>query len=349
MTAPIETKLPRLPLLKEGGIDLVGFSRISSLRSTVILFNSALMLALVLYSGYLAWVNAYYLLWFLVLWLIAALQHRLSIIQHEAVHKMLFRNRLMNDVVGLWIAGAAVGAPPGAGRHAHLAHHASLGTEHDGEPGYMSAPKTKAGLLRWVVFKLFGIESALRLLELSLNSLRSRKPVTVENQKSVGYVAQPAKQDLIIVACTQACIALTFTLTIGWYYYLLLWVLPLFTVTRLLMGLRNFAEHAEQPEKTIPEEHYLNSIYCNRVEEFFFSPLCFNYHAEHHLFPGVPTWRLPKLSRELRTLPYFTEHVRMHDSFVSLLFSDTKHPELQQCVMQPDDGQSSQPISKVPV
>jgi fatty acid desaturase len=279
------------------------------------------MLALVIYAGYFTFGRHYYALWFLDLWLIGALQHRLSIIQHEAVHKMLFSNKALNDFIGLWVAGASVGALPGAGRKAHLAHHANLGTELDGEPAYMAAPKSKAGLVRWIVFKLFGIESAYRLLELLLNSIRPKNS-QVEKKSDTEIGAQPAKGDWIIVGCTQACIALAFTLTIGWYYYILLWVLPLFTVTRLLMGFRNFAEHAERPEKKIPEEHYLNSIYCNRIEEFFFSPLCFNYHAEHHLFPGVPTWRLPKFSKKIRSLPYFTAHVRAHNSFVSLLFSD---------------------------
>ena len=119
------------------------------------------------------------------------------------------------------------------------------------------------------------------------------------------------------IVSIQALLCVLFYLTVGIHMYLLLWILPILTVSRFLMGVRSIGEHAEHSEIDDPEQRFLNSIYCNAVEQFFFSPLSFNFHAEHHLFPNIPTWRLPEISARLRQLPYFREHVHTRQSFIT--------------------------------
>jgi fatty acid desaturase len=60
---------------------------------------------------------------------IAGLQHHLSIIQHEAVHFLLFRNRRWNEWVGS-LAAYPIGFTMGC-RKRHFEHHYYLGTDKD--------------------------------------------------------------------------------------------------------------------------------------------------------------------------------------------------------------------------
>ena len=119
----------------------------------------------------------------------------------------------------------------------------------------------------------------------------------------------------LAVGVVHAGLLVTFAMTIGWIYYIAFWVAPLFTLTRWLMGLRNISEHAEQNSFDCAEQRFLNSIYCGATERFFIGPLGFNFHAEHHLFPSIPTLKLRDVSPLLKGHPWFEEHVRSRSSY----------------------------------
>jgi fatty acid desaturase len=58
-------------------------------------------------------------------------QNALVILSHDAKHRNLFANGRRNDVVGLWLLSAPLGANFAAERRRHLAHHDRLGHEDD--------------------------------------------------------------------------------------------------------------------------------------------------------------------------------------------------------------------------
>jgi len=75
---------------------------------------------------------------------------------------------------------------------------------------------------------------------------------------------------------------------VPWYLYPLLWVAPIYFV---FVGdeIRAFCDHAVP---RVPDEEAdaqrLVSFVPGAVEAAFFSPHNMCYHAEHHIWPGVP-------------------------------------------------------------
>jgi fatty acid desaturase len=81
--------------------------------------------------------------------------------------------------------------------------------------------------------------------------------------------------------------------------YLVLWVLPLITLTTVCHLIRSFIEHAVLTEERPAHDNLLVSITSNPIELAFVAPFNMNFHAEHHLYPAVPARRLPEVRQAL--------------------------------------------------
>src|SRR5580692_10746277 len=91
-----------------------------------LLLGSILALTISFYINYEAWGLAW--AWnvpvtLLAIILIGACQHRLTNMTHEASHYMLFRNRLLNDLVSDWLCMFPMLSSTHHYRLQHLAHH----------------------------------------------------------------------------------------------------------------------------------------------------------------------------------------------------------------------------------
>ena len=62
---------------------------------------------------------------------VAARQNALFVVAHESWHRNLFPWRRLNDLAGAWLASYPIVLPHWQGRHAHLEHHRTVGTESD--------------------------------------------------------------------------------------------------------------------------------------------------------------------------------------------------------------------------
>jgi fatty acid desaturase len=88
-----------------------------------------------------------------------------------------------------------------------------------------------------------------------------------------------------------------------WYFgvltqFFLYWVVPFMTFFFLLMYIRAVAEHfCDMDYSTI--ETGTRTVIPLFWERPFFSPHNVNYHIEHHIYPSVPFYRLPKLHKKL--------------------------------------------------
>jgi fatty acid desaturase len=84
----------------------------------------------------------------------------------------------------------------------------------------------------------------------------------------------------------------------GWTPFLL-WLAALATTFQLFLRLRNIAEHACTSVGSDDPFTHARTTRANMLERATVAPYWVNYHAEHHLFMGVPCYRLAEVHRLL--------------------------------------------------
>jgi beta-carotene ketolase (CrtW type) len=78
---------------------------------------------------------------------------------------------------------------------------------------------------------------------------------------------------------------------------ILFWIVPSFASTFQLFYFGTYRVHREPPGGYTNVHRATSSDYSSPVS--FLTCYHFGYHLEHHMFPGVPWWRLPAVRRRL--------------------------------------------------
>ncbi len=241
--------------------------------------------------------------------LIAARQHALAALAHEAAHGRLFPGRW-----NLHLAEAFVAWPlllsTRAYRRVHMAHHRFLSTPKD--PDWV---RNRPDL--WEERRGFGaVARGMHLAGLRVEQLDLA-------QMFVG-TAQPSSKGAtggaihaIVRAVYYLVAALIITFLGGWSILGTYWLLPLFTWFLLLMRARGIAEHwAVEDSGPLTQTR---TLLLSPPFRFFFLPMNMGYHLEHHLYPSVPFTGLPRLHRELMADPDYAKRAHVTRGLGQLL------------------------------
>ncbi len=249
--------------------------------------------------------------WALAFVLVAGLQHHLLIVQHEALHYLLFHRRGLNEAAGAlasWLIFFTM-----AYRVQHFRHHRHLGEEEDPDlANYVDYPNDLRFMLGDFVRGVTGFAAAAQFL-------RQARAGEGSGGAGAAPAARGVDRGLIGVAAVQAGLFAALAAAGIWEAYFLLWVLPLVTLTKTLTHFRNVAEHARLPGDPGLDRH--RTIACNPVEGFFFAPLHFNYHAEHHLYMSIPFYHLPRAHRLLAGRPGYGEAIDLERGYLRFLLT----------------------------
>lgn len=234
--------------------------------------------------------------------------YALFIIGHDGLHRRLFESRRMNDGWNdIFILGP-VGAITRLNRQNHMTHHMTLGLANDPDRyKYLAGDKTTFISL---AFSLTGLRYVFRALA---NVFLPRAP-----PGNSRYTLR----DMVILLAWQAALIGGLTWAIGWWAYPAFWLLPVYVFTFTADIVRVFLEHSHpEPDSHSATRERLISFISNPLERRFFAPLNMNFHAAHHLWPGIPYYNLPDADRMMRASIGSSDAILWRRSYMAYLLT----------------------------
>ncbi|MDX2210639.1 MAG: fatty acid desaturase [Sphingopyxis sp.] len=258
----------------------------------------------------------------LALVLLGGRQLGLSILMHDAAHGLLHPHRRANNFLGQWLTGAATGSDLAAYRTYHLRHHKYTQQPEDPDlPLSAPFPTTRASLRRKMLRDLTGRtfwKQRSSQFALAFMGLRAMFNSTSGSDQRDARAGTPFNKDegektaltggnggTVIVTKAVArfllvqLILLALSLALWGWTPFLLWLAALATTFQLFLRLRNIAEHACTSVGSDDPFSHARTTHANWAERATVAPYWVNYHAEHHLFMGVPCYRLAEVHRLL--------------------------------------------------
>ena len=231
---------------------------------------------------------------------IGLLIHGLGNFMHEGIHGNLFRSRRWNRWFG-FLMGAPTMFPITAYGVNHLLHHKHTRGEDDPDE-MMNVCRDKRLLsLFFYVWLLFG------------SLMFSMRVPFVTQTRGTRKDRLSALAERFIITFS-ACMLFY----LGYRYEFLgaimqCWIIPL-VVAGFLGNIRGWAEH--QLTTTGHPLTHTRTVTSSRLYSFFNINL--NYHLEHHLFPAVPWYNLPKV-HHLLAAEYKAAAAPIYSGYVAFL------------------------------
>jgi fatty acid desaturase len=222
--------------------------------------------------------------WFPVFFLMGRAHAQFASLMHEAAHRLLFRNRTLNDFVGRWLIGYPAFTNTDAYRRVHMAHHREeFGPNEPDIALYANYPISAASWRRKLVRDAQG-RTGLRLLRDQLRGARSEVAIV--------------RRTLFKILAVQGVLIVGAIVAGYWWVYPLFWLLPYLTVWRVINRLRSVAEHGglmASDDRRVAT----HSVQQHWTARFFLVPFNIGFHLAHHVDAGVPFRNLPKYHQML--------------------------------------------------
>jgi len=217
--------------------------------------------------------------------------HLLGFVGHEGIHLLLHRNKHVSMILGSLFSAMTSFSAVGYGI-AHWNHHRY--TNQASDPDARLYPQFRTFWTRCLFARSAG----------SRSHLRNTVQVALGRTLPLGYrLPFSAREQQVLAWCNLGFLAMWAILYLGLAYvnpWLALFtvVLPLALVVPM-SGLRGYVEHAGtgigvfRDSRSYASPFYTLLFYGN------------NFHLEHHLYPGVPCYRLAAVHRMLRDGGYY--------------------------------------------
>lgn len=241
--------------------------------------------------------------------------HRLFFPVHDCIHYSLFPTKLENRIFGTLLSGL-LGTSFAAIRDQHMDHHRDFATPDDpGAPDYFVRFRSRGQFLRFVFGPLVGSILFSKVGDYLVRAGRTQPSTKSAAPKKVRPANLLFNYGVILTVQAAVCALLTsgFKVSELWRYPAFN-MIPAVTIFLFLVRLRMFLEHGslnyEVCDYLQRKRPTARTIYASWVERVVICGSDFNFHHEHHLYPVVPGWQLPKLHRELASAGLDSEDVR---------------------------------------
>lgn len=251
---------------------------------------------------------------------ISSRQHALMVITHEGIHKRLSRTLWIND----WLARVAAAFPVFISlvkwRFIHLYHHQYTHTADDPDRAiYARYPLGSKKFFRLLLRDLCGL-NVIATLKYFIDIPLMTKDF---NRRFLGEIREVQYRQ---IADMRAFALFWVVILAGGSYWgggkaLLLftfyWLIPYCTLTQVFFRIRGAIEHGNVLDPQNPYQQ-TRTYLVPPLLAIFFAPKQVNYHLEHHLYPSIPFYNLPKLHSLLQQAVYPQERGYCEAFVVSL-------------------------------
>lgn len=237
---------------------------------------------------------------------IAGRQLALAILHHEAAHQSLFQSRRSNDWIGDWLCARPIWSDLEKYRAHHLIHHRRTNQPDDSDRSLIEPfPTTRASLTRKLLRDVSGLTGLKYLFGRALMDAGVLKWTIASDvvrlpragRRWWSYPQLFFKNAGGMLLTNGVLFALCWGSGHAWLYAV--WVLAYVTPFPLLVRIRSLAEHACTDE-TLDMFRNTRTTRAGLLARITVAPIRVNYHIEHHVLPGVPYFRLPRMHRMLR-------------------------------------------------
>lgn len=265
---------------------------------------------LVIAVAILASIKISFFLYPLSILLIGSRQRALASLLHDAAHLRLCKNRLLNKLVGTYLAGYPILQGFEAYSKSHvLKHHHFLG-DRNNDPDYKyylhvglyNKVSKRKFIFSYIVSPLLFVNSFSFLGYLLQNRLLNKNNI----------------RETISLTIFWTILGVIFYFTHLISYLLLFWLIPLLTIFPVIGWFIELAEHYPLVEHAKDVMHASWNRYSNIIEAFFFGIHNESYHLTHHLRPDIPYWNIKKAHNiMLQDLEYALINKHMGGIFLS--------------------------------
>ena len=222
----------------------------------------------------------------MAVFVIGTRQNVLGLLVHEQAHMLGLRGRFGDMFVNLFAGYPLLILTVEGYAQVHLAHHRNYFKPNDPDFARKSGEQWAFPKSRFEMARIFLTD----LTGLNLIALVKGKKPSKDAAVFVRRHPTPAGVRPLFFILVMAALALTGT----WMYFLLFWVVPLLTVTQVLVRWGAICEHEyNRPEASVAESTPL--IVLSWWEKLLIPNLNFSLHTYHHFFPGIAFSNLPKV------------------------------------------------------
>jgi fatty acid desaturase len=260
-----------------------------------------------LFAVCLTWPRWY--VWIIGALLIGTRQHGLAVLAHEGAHHLIVRSHFWNDVLANYFTTYPLTFTVQGYRTTHLQHHWYLETPED--PSKVSVDKHPE---EWT-FPM-PVRNFVRMFVRDLLLLSQRAAISL--MKYLWDIPGGRWPHVLRIAIMHGIIIAVAVWTHHIWAYVLLWLVPLYTVTVACYRLRSVAEHSGiGPQSERYSRDVIDNLRTTRtttgsgLSQYLLIPYNVSYHIEHHMFPSIPTFRLRDLHEQLKTNPVYVANAHI--------------------------------------
>ena len=257
-----------------------------------------------------------FILYLVVITLIAGRQLGLAILMHEGAHGLIANNVRFNNYISQFFCAFPMAVDTYDYRHYHLKHHRHTQTEDDPDLVLSKPfPITKSSFIRKMLRDLSGITGIKQRYQ-SIQKTFDNDTLKVDGKEISGFKSKAALKGILL---SQLLIFISMSIVGNWWYYFAFWIVPALTIFQFFYRIRNIAEHAVVPNDC---DDFNNARTTNAsfIERCFVAPYYVNHHLEHHLFMFIPCYKL-KDAHNLLVAKKYTNRMEIKKGYIPLLKS----------------------------